>query len=188
MWGDFSACNALAALAAVTDAELSPDALRAGFASFAGVRRRMEVRGTVGEVTVVDDFAHHPTAVSVTLQAARSRWPGQRLWAVFEPRSATSRRNLFQAEYLAAFLRADRVLLASHARLHEIPEAERFAPQDLAEKLSAGGVPALCIPEPDALAAYLVAEAQPGDVILVLSNGDFGGLHGRLLHDLSARR
>ena len=186
LWGDFSVCNALAALAAVGEAALTPAELAAGFASFAGVRRRMEVRGTFGGVVLVDDFAHHPTAVRVTLAAARSRWPGQRIWAIFEPRSATSRRNIFQDAYRRAFAHADRVILASHPRLHEIPAAERFDPEALARALSAESVTAVCIPDAAAIAVHVSAAARPCDVVMVLSNGDFDGLHGRLEAALGA--
>lgn len=186
LWGEFSANNVLAVLGALEDAQLSPEALRAGFASFLGVRRRMEVRGVRGGITVVDDFAHHPTAVQVTLAAARTRWPNQRLWAVFEPRSATSRRNLFQKEYADAFVGADCVVIGTHARLSEIPEAERFNPPALAAALQARGVHAAAPPTVEAIATHIVQAARPGDVIMVLSNGDFGGLHEQLLTRLGA--
>ena len=186
LWGEFSANNVLAVLGALEDAHLSAEELRAGLASFQGVRRRMEVRGVRREITVVDDFAHHPTAVQVTLAAARSRWPGQRLWAVFEPRSATSRRNVFQNEYAAAFAGADCVLIGNHARLGEIPEAERFSPAALVAALQARGVQAAAPPTVEAIAAHLAQAARPGDVILVLSNGDFGGLHDALLQQLGS--
>ena len=184
LWGEFSANNVLAVLGALEDAQLSAEELRAGLASFQGVRRRMEVRGVRGGVTVVDDFAHHPTAVQVTLAAARTRWPNQRLWAIFEPRSATSRRNVFQKEYAEAFAGADCVVIGTHARLGEIPEAERFSPSALAAALQARGVHAAVPPTVDGIVAHLGKEARPGDVVMVLSNGDFGGLHDQLLAKL----
>ncbi len=187
LWGELSACNALAALCAVSEAGLSAEALRQGFATFKGVRRRMEVRGEPFGVCVVDDFAHHPTAVRLTLEAARSRWPHRRLVAVFEPRSATSRRNFFQNEYIEAFLLADQVFIGSHVRLAEIAVAERFDPHKLAAQISARGVPAQCMAEPQDLAAALVRIAQPGDVLMILSNGDFGGLHTLVLDGLQRR-
>jgi UDP-N-acetylmuramate: L-alanyl-gamma-D-glutamyl-meso-diaminopimelate ligase len=186
LWGDFSACNAMAVLAALVDCGLSDAALRAGFATFGGVKRRMEVRGVVGGVTVVDDFAHHPTAVEVTLAAARTRWPDRRIWALFEPRSATSRRNVFQDAYAQAFLQADAIVIAGHARLEEIAPAQRFDPAALAQALAASGKSAQYIATPAAIVAFVAAEARPGDVIMVLSNGDFGGLHGHLLQALAA--
>jgi len=107
LWGDFSAQNVLAVVGALLGAGLSADELREGLTTFAGVRRRMELRGEPGGIAVVDDFAHHPTAVRETLKAARTRWPGRRLWAIFEPRSATNRRNVHHEELVEAFALAD---------------------------------------------------------------------------------
>lgn len=181
LWGEFSAANVLAVLGALKDANLSPAELAAGFASFQGVRRRMEVRGERRGVTIVDDFAHHPTAVEVTLAAARTRWPGRCIWAIFEPRSATSRRNVFQNEYAKAFTQADKVIIASHARLQEIAAEERFDPERLARELTAAGTQAWCVPQVSDIATKLQNETKSGDVVMVLSNGDFGGLHQKLL-------
>jgi len=187
LWGDFSAGNVLAVLGALHDANLTADELRAGFASFAGVRRRMEVRGTPDDVTVVDDFAHHPTAVQVTLAAARTRWPGRKIWALFEPRSATSRRNVFQKEYIDAFLACDCAVIASHERLREIPEDQRFDPVALANDIKKRGGQAHAIADVDGIVDLLARETKAGDVVMVLSNGDFGGLHDKLLKKLERR-
>lgn len=187
LWGDFSACNALAVIAALEDCGLSTDAMRAGLASFAGVRRRMEIRGISGGVTVVDDFAHHPTAVSVTLAAARTRWPSKRIWAIFEPRSATSRRNVFQDAYAEAFSEADEVIIAGHARLEEVEAAKRFDPGALAEAITKSGRHGQYIPAPDEIVEYVAKKARDGDVVMVLSNGDFGGLHKKLIDALGGR-
>jgi UDP-N-acetylmuramate: L-alanyl-gamma-D-glutamyl-meso-diaminopimelate ligase len=181
LWGDMAAANVLAALLAAREAGLDAAALRRGCRSFAGVKRRLEVRGEVDGVCIVDDFAHHPTAVRLTLQAARTRWPTARLWALFEPRSATSRRNYFQAAYVEAFAGADCVVIGSHARLQEVPAAQRFSPEQLAADLQHRGVAATALAEPVDIAAHLKAQARLGDVVLVLSNGDFGGLHNLLL-------
>ncbi len=186
LWGEFSVGNALAVIGALRGVGLTAAEIRAGLASFAGVRRRLEVRGEPRGVTVVDDFGHHPTAVDKTLAAARSRWPGRRLWAVFEPRSATSRRNVFQREYVAALGGADRVVVGSHERLHEVAAAERFDPERLAADLGARGVDARAIVEVDEIARVIADEARAGDVVLVFSNGPFGGLHGKLLARLGA--
>ncbi len=187
LWGGFSVQNTLSVIAALMGVGLSASEVRAGLASFRGVRRRLEVRGEPAGITVVDDFGHHPTAVRVTLEAARSRWPGRRLWAIFEPRSATSRRNIFQAEFVDAFAGADRVIVGSHERLLEIPVSERFDPVRVAEELAKRGVDSAAIADVDGIAEVVAAEAQRGDVVLVFSNGAFGGLHGKLLAALSAR-
>jgi UDP-N-acetylmuramate: L-alanyl-gamma-D-glutamyl-meso-diaminopimelate ligase len=187
LWGEMAACNALAALCAVEDAGLTVEQLRAGFLSFAGVRRRLEVRAEVGGIAVVDDFAHHPTAVQMTLQACRLRWPGRRLVAIFEPRSATSRRNIFQQAYVEAFAHADAVVIGSHPRLAEVPEESRFNPALLAQQLTERGVAATAIADPAEIGRTWVQQAQNGDVLLLLSNGDFGGLHETIIAGLQQR-
>ena len=188
LWGEFNARNVLAAIAALQSTGLSPAQLRSGLASFGGVRRRMEIRGIPGGVTVVDDFAHHPTAVALTLQAARQRWPEQKIWAVFEPRNATSRRNIFQNEYIEALGQADSVVVATHTRLEEIPLEERFSPGIVAGTLRERGVDAHFIPEVPAIVDHLARHTRRGDVVLILSNGGFGGLHVMLLNVLEELR
>jgi len=187
LWGAHSALNVLAALAAVADLNLPPEVLAQGFASFRGIRRRMEVVYQHGGVTVVDDFGHHPTAVRVTLAAARERFVGKRLWAVFEPRSATSRRRLFEDEYVDAFAGADHVVVAHHGRLTEVPEAERFSPQRVAQRLTQRGVDACAQPTTDAIVDTLCHKLAPDDVVIVLSNGDFDGLTAKLSYALAQR-
>ncbi|MBT6433249.1 MAG: UDP-N-acetylmuramate dehydrogenase [Deltaproteobacteria bacterium] len=184
MWGEFSARNVLAAIAATEAANLSADQLRAGLASFKGVKRRMEVIGESGGVTVVDDFGHHPTAVTLTLAAARKRWPGRRVTAVFEPRSATSRRNVFQNAFIEAFSGADHVVVGTHVRLAEVDESQRFSPEKVASELTSRGLVAAAPGDVDAVLSYLERETRQGDVIIVFSNGDFGGLHGRLVKQI----
>ncbi|MBI3179068.1 MAG: hypothetical protein HYZ27_05365 [Deltaproteobacteria bacterium] len=181
LWGEINAQHVLAAVAVARELGLDSDEIRAGLASFRGVRRRLEVRGEPRGVTVVDDFAHHPTAVSKTLEAARQRWPSRRVWALFEPRSATSRRNVFQREYVAALSGADQVVIGSHERLDEIPVEARFDAALLARELLAHQVPAWAESNVDSIVARLVEETRAGDVVLIFSNGSFGGLHGKLL-------
>jgi UDP-N-acetylmuramate: L-alanyl-gamma-D-glutamyl-meso-diaminopimelate ligase len=188
LWGEFSAANVLAVIGALRPLGLSNAELRDGLASFAGVRRRLEVRGQPRDITVVDDFGHHPTAVEKTLAAARSRWPGRRLWALFEPRSATTRRKLFQERFTDAFAAADRVILGSHERLAEIPERERFDPGAVAAALVDRGVAAEAEPDVDRIARRVCDEARAGDVVILFSNGAFGGLHRKLLAALSESR
>ncbi|MBI5508131.1 MAG: UDP-N-acetylmuramate dehydrogenase [Deltaproteobacteria bacterium] len=187
LWGEFSAMNVLAAIGALEDCDLSAAQIRRGMETFKGVKRRLEIRGVHRGVAVVDDFGHHPTAVRETLAASRSRWPGRRLWAVFEPRSATTRRNVFQQELVAAFDQADEIVVASHERLTEIPVADRFDPAQLVVDLVARGRRARFVPTINDIVALIGREAADGDVVIIFSNGSFGGLHGKLEARLEVR-
>ncbi|MBN1959595.1 MAG: UDP-N-acetylmuramate dehydrogenase [Deltaproteobacteria bacterium] len=188
LWGEVSVQNVLAAIAATIDAGLNRDELAHGFATFRGVKRRLELLGEPNGIAVVDDFGHHPTAVRMTLNAAKVRWPNRRLWAVFEPRSATARRNVLQHEYVDAFQDADMVVIASHERMNEIPYAQRFNPQLLVQQIQKKGINARAIALVDEIANTIYKEATRGDVIILFSNGSFGGLHIKVLSDLAARR
>jgi len=161
--------------------------IEAGLAGFKGVRRRQEVFAEVGGITLIDDFAHHPTAVQVTIDAVRMQFPGRRLWAVFEPRSATSRRKVFQDRYTGAFTGADRVLLADVYNPGQLSDDERFSPAQLAEDLRGRGVDARTLPTADAIVSRLSDEATAGDVVLIMSNGGFGGIYQKLPAVLAAR-
>jgi UDP-N-acetylmuramate: L-alanyl-gamma-D-glutamyl-meso-diaminopimelate ligase len=172
--------NALAAVAVGVDVGLPLDALRTGLASFQGVKRRLEVVGTVRGVTVYDDFAHHPTAVAETLAAVRAAAPGHRVWAVFEPRSASSCRRVFQQDFARAFSRADRVVIASVYRSTLIAD-QRLSESQLVGDLQAMGVEAVHLPDVDAIVATIATGALPGDLVIVMSNGGFGGIHQKLL-------
>jgi UDP-N-acetylmuramate: L-alanyl-gamma-D-glutamyl-meso-diaminopimelate ligase len=185
MVGEHNLYNQVAAAAAAIRAGVSPE--RLDFGSFLGIKRRQEVIGEPGGVTVIDDFAHHPTAVRVTLAALRQRFGKRRLWAVWEPRSATSRRNVFQADYASAFDDADQVVIARPFDTSRIPEAERFSADLLVEDLGRRGVDAVTLPDAETIAATVATRAHPHDVVAVLSNGGFDGLHGRLLHLLGER-
>ena len=145
--------------------------------------RRQEVRGTAGGVTVVDDFAHHPRAVEKTLAAVQGSFPGARLLAAFEPRSNTSRRNLHQREYAspATWDAAAEVFLLRPAPTDRVPEAERLDVDAVVGRLSRGGKPARAFGSVDELVPALVAAARPGDVVVAMSNGAFGGIWGKLL-------
>ena len=144
----------------------------------------MEVRGIAGGVTVVDDFGHHPTAIRETLRALRIKYPHQKIWAVFEPRSNTTRRNVFQAELVSAFADADAVVVAQVARLELLTPQERLDPARLMQDLLASGKPADYLPDVETILAHVAKNAQGGDVICVFSNGGFGGIHGKLLERL----
>lgn len=183
--GRHGALNALGAYAILRGLGLSHDDVARGYASFAGVKRRMEVVGETDGVLVLDDFAHHPTAVKTTLEGARARYRGRPLWALFEPRSATSCRKVFQAAYAEAFDAADRVLLAPTGR--SLDPEEALDVQELARDVTARGVPALAASSIDALVEVARDEAPGGAVLLCMSNGAFGGIHRKLLDALAAR-
>ena len=179
--------NAVGAWAVVSSLGLSFEVAREGLASFAGVKRRQELRGEVAGVAVVDDFAHHPTAVRETVQAMLGRFAGRRLWAVFEPRSNTSRRRLHQEAYAAAFDGAARVSLRIPEKHDRVPEGEELDVPRLVADLQARGLEAEAEREVPALVERVVNGARPGDVVLVMSNGSFGGFHDALLERLRTR-
>jgi UDP-N-acetylmuramate: L-alanyl-gamma-D-glutamyl-meso-diaminopimelate ligase len=187
MSGHHNVENAIGVYAAARALGLSADQIRAGFASFAGVKRRQELRGTVHDVLVIDDFAHHPTAVRETIAGIRQRYPDRRLWAVFEPRSNTSRRNIHQKEYASAF---DGAALAS-IRVPEphdkVPIEEQLDIARVVDELRAHGIQADASPDVDVLVKRVVGRARPGDVVLVMSNGSFGGFIPALLDGLRAK-
>ena len=175
--------NALAAIAAGTHAGLDRDTLADGLVRFRGVRRRLERVGERRGVLVLDDFAHHPTAVRETLAALRLGYPGRRLWAVFEPRSASACRRVFQEAFADAFVGADEVIVAAVFRA-SLPEAERLSPEQLVEAIQARGQRARHVAAVDDIVGAIAAEARAGDVVAVMSNGGFGGIHGKLLQAL----
>jgi UDP-N-acetylmuramate: L-alanyl-gamma-D-glutamyl-meso-diaminopimelate ligase len=177
--------NALAAIAVGTYVGLAPDALTSGLRQFKGIKRRLETVGVARGITVLDDFAHHPTAVQETLAALRTGYPGRRLWAVFEPRSASSCRRVFQDDFARAFGTADEVVIAAVFRSN-LPESERLSAEQLVDDLSAAGHRARHIPEIDDIVATIAAEGRSGDVVAVMSNGGFGGIHKKLLQALAA--
>ena len=180
MLGEHNVRNALAAIAVGVDLGLGMDALRDGLAAFAGVKRRLEVVGEERGVVVYDDFAHHPTAVEETLKALRRSVGDRKIWAIFEPRSASSCRRVFQDDSARAFAGADEVVLASIFR-SSLPLEERLSEAQLVADLHTRGVAARHLPTVAAIVETVAAEARDGDVIVVMSNGGFGGIHGQLL-------
>jgi UDP-N-acetylmuramate: L-alanyl-gamma-D-glutamyl-meso-diaminopimelate ligase len=179
--------NAVGALAAGLGLGLKAEALCNALASFEGVRRRQEVVGMEGGVVVLDDFAHHPTAVRETIAAIRARYPGARLWALFEPRTNTSRRAIFQRDYATAFDGAAVALIAPPFGAAALRPQERFDSARLAAELKERGVDALHLPSVEEMVACVAARARSGDVILCMSNGGFGGIHQKLLTALRER-
>ena len=186
--GEYNVRNALAVMAAGADLGLTGAELAAGLAAFSGVRRRMEVKGEADGVVVIDDFAHHPTAIAETLRAVRQRYPGRRVWCVLEPRSWSLRRNVFQDKLALAFDQADQIVLAEVYGADQLPESERLDPKRLVADLARRNRPARFLPGVDAIVEHLARETKPEDVVAVLSNGGFGGIHAKLLAALGARR
>jgi UDP-N-acetylmuramate: L-alanyl-gamma-D-glutamyl-meso-diaminopimelate ligase len=183
--GEHNLYNQVAAVASLEREGLGPDQLAKGFASFGGVKRRQEIIGEPRRITVLDDFAHHPTAVKVTLEALWLRFGKRRMWAIFEPRSATSRRAVFQQAYAESFDTADVIVVAEPHDQGRIPEAERFDSHKLVDRLRARGREAFSYASVEEIVAVVAANALPSDVIAVLSNGGFGGLHQKLLAALA---
>jgi UDP-N-acetylmuramate: L-alanyl-gamma-D-glutamyl-meso-diaminopimelate ligase len=177
--------NAVAAATCAAALGVGEADIRRAFASFQGVKRRMEVRGEPGGVTVLDDFAHHPTAIAETIRAIREKYPRRRLWALFEPRSNSTRRNVFERDLTEALALADGVFIARVDRLHELPEHQRLNPERIVETLRRRGRHAEFAPSTDALLAGLVPRLRPRDVIAVFSNGRFDAVHDRLLAALA---
>jgi UDP-N-acetylmuramate: L-alanyl-gamma-D-glutamyl-meso-diaminopimelate ligase len=184
--GAFNVRNALAAIAAAHAIGVHWDAIAEGMRTFRSVRRRMEIRGVVRGVTVIDDFAHHPTAVRETVQAVRQRFAGRRVVAIFEPRSYTAQRREFQEPYRQALGAADRVVLAGLFHPERYDARTGMNPDELTASLRADGVQADYIPEVDRIVQTIAPEARDGDVLLVMSNGGFGGIHQKLLDTLDA--
>jgi UDP-N-acetylmuramate: L-alanyl-gamma-D-glutamyl-meso-diaminopimelate ligase len=184
MSGRHNVENATGVFAAARALGVSDDKITAGLASFRGVKRRQEVRGEVGGVLVIDDFAHHPTAVRETLSGIRARYGDRRIWAVFEPRSNTSRRNIHQAEYAAAFRDADIVVLKVPEPHDKVPADQRLDVDTVVRQIAASGVEAHAVAEVPAIVEIVAGGVHPRDVVLVMSNGAFGGLIPLLLEAL----
>jgi UDP-N-acetylmuramate: L-alanyl-gamma-D-glutamyl-meso-diaminopimelate ligase len=182
--GELNVRNALAVVACAKHCGLKNSQIQSAFDTFKGIRRRMEIRGVAGGITVVDDFGHHPTAIRETLRALRIKYPGNRLWAIFEPRSNTTRRNVFQAELADAFAEANAVIVSQVARLEQLAPGERLDPERLMRDLEGQGKPTAYLPDVDAIISHVSRNAQGGDVVCVFSNGGFGDIHARLLRTL----
>ncbi len=182
--GELNVRNALAVVACARHCGLTPAQIQAAFDSFRGIQRRLEVRGECRGITVIDDFGHHPTAIRETARALRVKFPGRRLWAVFEPRSNTTRRNVFQNELAGALALADGVVIAEVARLESLPPDQRLDPAVLVRRLREAGRTAEYLPDVESIVGHLAREARSGDVICVFSNGGFGGIHAKLLERL----
>jgi UDP-N-acetylmuramate: L-alanyl-gamma-D-glutamyl-meso-diaminopimelate ligase len=186
--GEHNVVNALADVAIARLRGLSAEEIQRGLKTFQGIKRRMEVRGVERGVTVIDDFAHHPTAIDTTLAGAKRRYPGRRIWALFEPRSITSSRKEFESAYIRAFHQAGRVIIGPifHKGRYETRYGldKMMSVDMIVERLSADGIRAEQIDDFDAIADVVAREAQPDDVIIVMSSGAFGGVHEKILERL----
>jgi UDP-N-acetylmuramate: L-alanyl-gamma-D-glutamyl-meso-diaminopimelate ligase len=184
MAGEHNQHNAAAAVVCATELGVTREQIQRGFSSFMGIKRRMEVRGEAAGVTVLDDFAHHPTAIAETIRAIREKYPRRRLWALFEPRSNTTRRNVFQHELTESLSLADGVFISRVDRLQELGENERLNPQAIIDQLRSRGHVAEYSPNADEIVNRLVPNLHEQDVVAVFSNGKFDGIHDKLLERL----
>jgi UDP-N-acetylmuramate: L-alanyl-gamma-D-glutamyl-meso-diaminopimelate ligase len=180
MAGEHNALNATAAAALASGQGVPAAAIVEALGTFRSVKRRLEVRAEVNGVTIIDDFAHHPTAIRETLRALRTSYPGRRLWAVLEPRSNTLRRNVFEEALVASLGLADRSVLAAVFKSEAIPEGERLHPENVVAALRARGLESAVYADADAIVAAIAPELRPGDVVAILSNGGFGGIYDKL--------
>lgn len=186
--GEFNVRNALAVVACARHCGLTNQQIQSAFDTFKGVKRRMEIRGVHGGVVVIDDFAHHPTAIRETLKALRLRYPSARLWAIFEPRTNTTRRNVFQALLPEAFLGADFIVISKVDRQEQLPPEQRLDPTGVVNDLLRAGKQAWYLPDVDSITNHVLKNAQGGDVVCIFSNGAFDNLHNKLLSKLATKR
>ena len=187
MMGRHNLVDTLAAIAVAKHLAIPDDIIATALTSFKGVKRRQEVRGCINGVTVMDDFAHHPTAVRETLLAVKPFYPSGRLIAVFEPRTNSSRRNIFQDDYANAFEAADLVCVRQPPLLEKIPPSERFSSEKLVADLERRGKIARFFPDTDTIITFVVDQVQSGDLVLIMSNGGFDNIHERLLARMKKR-
>jgi len=166
---------------------VSGEVIADAMAEFRGVLRRLEIKGESSGVLVVDDLAHHPTAIRATIDAARHRWPGRKLWAVFEPRSNTMRRRVFENDLAASLATADGAVLGAVNRANLLSDEERMSPARVLDAIRGAGRKAEGFDSSEEIAEYLASETRPGDLVLVMSNGSFDGLCGKLLGKLQER-
>ncbi|HXP45766.1 MAG TPA: UDP-N-acetylmuramate:L-alanyl-gamma-D-glutamyl-meso-diaminopimelate ligase [Terriglobales bacterium] len=185
--GDYNVLNATAAAAMAFGYGIAPETIYSALVTFKSVKRRLEVKAEVNGITIIDDFAHHPTAIAGTLRALRTVYPGRRLWALFEPRSNTLRRKIFEGELVESLALADQVIIASVYRADAIPEAQRLSVGAIVDGLVRAGKPTRELADADAIVAAIAPELRSGDVVAILSNGGFGGIYDKLPQRLNSR-
>jgi UDP-N-acetylmuramate: L-alanyl-gamma-D-glutamyl-meso-diaminopimelate ligase len=184
--GEYNVWNATAAAAMAAIYGISADVVADALRAFKSVKRRLEVKAEVNGITIIDDFAHHPTAIAVTLNALRARYRGRRLWAILEPRSNTLRRNVFQRELGQSLALADEVVIANVFKSESIPEAERLEVSEVGADLVRSGHHARVLADPDSIVKICAPEMRAGDVVAILSNGAFGGIYEKLPQKLKS--
>ena len=184
MIGRHNVENAAAVAGLCFNLGLTKDEINEGFRTFKGVKRRQEIVGKKKGITVIDDFAHHPTAINLTIDAVKKAYPGQKVWAVFEPRSATSRRKVFEDSFPNSFLKADRVIFSRLFAPEKIKEEERLDIEGVAASICELGGIADYIPQVDDIVEFITKNSKAGNVILVMSSGGFGGIHQKILENL----
>lgn len=184
--GKHNVLDALAAIAIAYGRGIEREAIERALTTFVSVRKRMEIKGEEHGVLVVEDFAHHPTAIRMTLEATRTRWPGRKIWAAVEPRSNTMRRKIFQDVLPDALAIADEIAIGPVSRAQLLEHEERLSPESIADSLVKRGRPARAFDSAAAIADYLATRARAGDMVMVMSNGSFDGLSGKLLEKLKS--
>jgi len=186
--GRYNILNATASIAVSLENSIELNAVARALESFEGTKRRFEIIGSCRNMTIIDDFAHHPTAIRETLKAAREKYPSSRIWALFEPRSWSMRRNVFEHELATSFADADEIIIASVYRAEQLAEAERLDVGKVVSKLKQSGKKAAYINEGvDAIVKKLIEELCEGDVVIMMSNGSFDSIYGKLLDKLSRK-
>ena len=186
--GEYNVLNATAAAAMASHYSIEPQAIAEAFKTFKSVKRRLEVKAQVDGITIIDDFAHHPTAIAETLKAIRTRYPGTRLWAIFEPRSNTLRRKVFEKELIKSLALADQVVIASIFKPEAVPEEERLTVKSVVSGLTKLHKPAREFKDADAIVTAVAPDLSSGDVVAILSNGGFGGIYEKLPRRLEELR
>ena len=178
--GEYNVWNATAAAALAAEYGISKQEIVAALKTFKSVKRRLEVKAQVNGITIIDDFAHHPTAIAGTLKALRARYAGARLWAILEPRSNTLRRRVLQGDLARSLAMADEIVVAGVFRSEAVPELERMDLPELAADIERHGRPARLVADADAIVQAIAPEMRSGDVVAILSNGGFGGIYEKL--------
>ncbi len=186
--GEYNVLNATAAAAMAGHYGIEPQVISEALLQFKSVKRRLEVRAEVDDITIIDDFAHHPTAIAATLKALRTRYPGARLWAIFEPRSNTLRRKVMQKELVASLAIADQVVITPIFKPEAVPESERLSTSSVINGIKKQGTPAREMADADEIVETIAPELRSGDIVAILSNGGFGGIYEKLPRKLEELR